>query len=122
MAEMPKVAAYVVALNFGEGGLLHINAALAPSPEAAAAMVTVECLRMFPGNPGTLIGVAVGKLDQGFLEVALSAAKGLPREGGQVLSLVPAAPSEELPRQEAAPADAGWRAEPSPEPEPPAAA
>lgn len=99
MPEQPKMMAYAVSLNFGEGGPLLVNATLAPSPEAAVAIIAVTMMQQHHLTQ-PLHGVAVVPLAEAWLDLAVRATKGqLPEGGAQILSLVPQteAPKEPAP-------------------------
>lgn len=87
MAE-PKMLAWAVSLNFGEGGPLTTSVVIAPTPEAAVAIIAVNVGRQVPAEH-SLHGVGVTPVSIEWLELAVKATKGQPPEGGaQVLSLV----------------------------------
>lgn len=83
---------FIVAVVFGSSpeSELHINAVIAPTSEAAAALLALE-VRQHTGTEKSLTAVAVMELDRPFLETALRATQGeLPETGtAQVVSLVP---------------------------------
>ena len=90
MTEAPKLIPYIVALSFGDGGPLYINATLAPNEAVAAAGVTTEFFQ-HGGTDKPLIGVSVGQLMPEFLRMALRACEGtLSPDGQNVVALVPA--------------------------------
>ena len=92
MADAPKVFPYLVALSFGEGGPLYVDATLAPSEVAAATIVSVRFVQA-SGTKEDVIGVAVGQLTPEFLRMALRAHEGtLDPAKPNIVSLVPYPP------------------------------
>ena len=89
MADAPKLFPYLVALSFGEGGPLYVDATLAPSEVAAATIVSVRFVQA-SGTKEDVIGVAVGQLTPEFLRMALRAHEGtLDPAKPNIVSLVP---------------------------------
>lgn len=87
MAE-PKMLAWAVSLNFGDNGPLIVDTIVAPSPEAAVAVIAVQAGRQIADHP--LHGIAVAPISAEWLEFAIKATKGqMPAGGAQVLSIVP---------------------------------
>jgi hypothetical protein len=102
---------YMVTLSFAEGGPLFLNALLAPTPEAATAMLATIVMREHTVTQ-PLMGCMAMELTPEFLRAALRAVEGkLPPDGNaQVISLVPAVtqtilddPHAPLPEQQAYP-------------------
>lgn len=88
MADQPKMLAWAVSLKF-EGGPLIVNAVVAPSSEAAVAIVAVQAVQQLHiEHP--LAGVSFVPITTEWLDFAVRSAKGQSAAGGaQVLSLVP---------------------------------
>lgn len=89
MPEQTKMAAYAVSLSFVDGPML-VNTTIAPSPEAAVAIVTAGAIQQLQITQ-PLAGVVVAQLTPEWLDLAVRATKGMLPEGGnaQVLQLVP---------------------------------
>lgn len=85
MPEPPK-RAYMVAATFGKppAGVLMLNALIAISPEAAAAIAATMFGRL---TDMELQGINIQELTEGFMVEALAAVRGQ-SQGGPVLSLV----------------------------------
>ncbi len=126
-----KVFPYLVALSFGEGGPLYVDATLAPSEVAAATIVSVRFVQA-SGTKEDVIGVAVGQLTPEFLRMALRAHEGtLDPAKPNIVSLVRETPTgfERVPiplsdvpeagdwdfaqRSDEPHRDAGWQSDPN---------
>jgi hypothetical protein len=92
VADTPKLHAYAVTLNFGEGGPLTTAVLLTPDAASASALAMLNMLRQAP-KPITedLLSVLAVELQPEFLRHLLRAVEGrLPASGtADVLSLVP---------------------------------
>ena len=76
MTDQPKLNAYIVALKFGDGGPLYVNAMIAPNEVIAASGITAELFQKEGGGTDKqLIGVSVGQLMPEFLRIALAGAR-----------------------------------------------
>ena len=123
MADQP-LRAYIVALTFGGGGPLFVNALVAPSPEAATALFSVTIMQEHAVQ-GPLAGVGAIELQPDFMRAALRSIEGkLPPDGNaQVLSLVPQVTQTIVDDPHApAPEDAREQVYPGPQDDPPPAA
>lgn len=88
MPDQPRMLAWAVSLQF-EGGPMIVNAVVAPSSEAAVAIVAVQAVQQLHIEQ-KLTDISFVPITTEWLEFAVKATKGQPPEGGaQVLSLVP---------------------------------
>jgi len=93
MADAPPLKAWIVTLNFGEGGPLATNIWLAPDEASAAALHTIDVLRRSK-TENALVGCHVGELSADHLRHLLRGVEGKIPEGGKatVVRLVPESP------------------------------
>jgi len=94
MADDIELKAWVVTLNFGEGGPLATNIWLAPDEASAAALHTIDVLRRSK-TENALVGCRIGEISADHLRLLLRGVEGKIPEGGKapVVRLVPELPA-----------------------------